>query len=238
MSGGIQISVRQAAKIAGVAYVALFVLGIFANFFVREGLVVAGDAAATVANIQDSELLFRFGIVSFLIIFVLDVVIAWLLYIIFRSESRDISLVAAWFRLIYTVFLGVAIIFFFVVLQLLSGADYLSSFSGGQIEAQAMLYLDAFNFTWLIGLLMFGIHLIVLGYLILKSVSLPKYLGVLLVLAGSGYVVDTLAFSILSDYDQYKDVFLAIVAIPSIVGELAFTIWLFMKAGKNQVVGS
>lgn len=236
MNVGIELSVRQAAKIAGAAYVALFVLGIFANFVVREGLIEAGDASATVANIQDSELLFRIGIVSFLIIFVLDVVIAWLLYIIFRSESRDISLVAAWFRLVYTAFLGIAVIFFFVVLQLLSGVDYLSSLSTGQIEAQVMLYLDAFNFTWLIGLLMFGIHLIILGYLILKSVSIPKYMGVLLVLAGAGYVIDTTAFSVLSEYEDYSDVFLAIVAIPSIVGELAFTIWLFMKAGKQPAV--
>jgi len=120
-----------------------------------------------------------------------------------------------------------------LVLQFLSGADYLSSFDGGQIEAQVMLYLDAFNFTWLIGLLMFGFHLIDLGYLSLKSVSIPKYLGVLLVLAGAGYVIDTTAFSILSEYDDYSDVFLAIVAIPAMVGELAFTVWLFMKAGKQ-----
>ena len=55
------ISPRRAAIIAGIGYAAIFVLAIFANFFVREGLVVAGDAAATFANIAESETLFRAG---------------------------------------------------------------------------------------------------------------------------------------------------------------------------------
>jgi hypothetical protein len=69
-------SPRRAAKIAGVCYVLLFALGIFANFFVREGLIVSGDPQTTAANIVESEGLFRLGLVSFLVVFVLDVIVA------------------------------------------------------------------------------------------------------------------------------------------------------------------
>ncbi|MBT7430075.1 MAG: DUF4386 domain-containing protein, partial [Ilumatobacter sp.] len=84
-------SPRRAAQIAGAGYVLLFVLGIFANFFVREGLIVNGDAQATAANIVESEGLFRLGLVSFLVVFVLDVIVAWALYIVFRNANRDVS---------------------------------------------------------------------------------------------------------------------------------------------------
>ena len=228
------VSLREAARIAGVGYLIIFVLAIFANFLVRTNLIEKGDAAATVANIVESEGLFRAGLISFLVVFVVDVVIAWALYIFFRIVSRDLSLVTAWFRLVYAVFLGVGLIFFFQVLQLVSGADYLKAFQQGQLDAQVMLSLDAFNYAWLIGLVCFGIHLALLGYLILKSASIPRLLGFILVLAGAAYVLDTLANALLANYEDYQNVFLAIVAIPSVIGELWLALWLLIRGGKAR----
>ncbi len=225
---------RQAARIAGVGYVILFVLAIFANFFVRTGLIEVDDAAATFAKITESEFLFRTGLVSFLIIFIVDVVVAWALYIVFREVSRHLSLLTAWFRLVYTVFLGVAVIFLFVVLGLISGAGYLNAFDPGQLDAQAMLVLEAFNYTWLIGLACFGIHLILIGSMMMASGIAPKPLGIVLAIAGSAYVIDTLAYSLLSNYADYAGLFLAIVAIPSIIGELTFTVWLLTQGRKGS----
>lgn len=226
-------SPRQAGRLAGFAYLGLFVLGIFANFFVRDGLIEAGDAASTAANIAESQALFRWGLVAFLTIFLLDVAVAWLLYILFRTISGSISLVAAWFRLVYTVLLGVALVFFFLALKLLSGPDYLTVFNSGELNAQGLLFLDAFNDAWLIGLTAFGIHLIILGYLMLKSDYMPKIIGGLIAVAGSAYIVDTVANSLLSNYAEYETVFLIIVAVPAVIAELAFTIWLLLKAGRE-----
>ncbi len=146
---------RTAAVVAGVGYVVLFVLGIFANFVVREGLVVADDAQATAANIAESEGLFRLGMVSFLVIFLVDVIVAWGLYIVFRRTHRDVSLLAAWFRLAYTVFLGAALIYFFQALRFLGDSDALAAIDTAQREAQALVALDTFNAAWLIGLAAF-----------------------------------------------------------------------------------
>lgn len=226
---------RSAAKLAGIGYVILFVLGIFANFVVREGLIDPGNASATLANVRESETLFRWGLLSFLVIFLVDVAVAWLLHILFREVSREVSLVTAWFRLVYTVFLGVAVVFFFVVLVFVGGADYLTAFDPGQIEAQVVVLSEAFNYAWMIGLLSFGIHLILLGYLVMRSIDVPRALGVVLLLAGAGYVIDTTGLTVLSNYADYEGVFLAIVAIPSIVGEFAFTLWLLLRAGKRRL---
>lgn len=229
----LQTSPRRAALVAGTGYVLIVVLAVFANFFVREGLVDPDDPAGTFADIADSELLFRFGLVAFLAVFVIDVVIAWALYVLFRAVSQEVSLLAAWFRLVYTAFLGVGLIFFFVVLQLVSGADYLAAYGQGELEAQVTLSLDAFNYAWLIGLVAFGIHLILLGWLMVTSRSAPSVLGVLLVVSGAAYVFDTLANALVSTYADHADVFLLVVAVPSVVGELAFAVWLLARAGRQ-----
>lgn len=228
------VSRRNYAVIAGVGYVALFVLGIFANFFVREGLVVAGDAAQSVANILESESLFRWGMVSFLAIFVIDVVVAWALYVLFKRVSQELSLVTAWFRIVYTVFLGVAVIFFYQALQLISGAEFLAAFDTGQLEAQALVALDTFNSTWLVGLLAFGVHLVLLGWLLNKSHAAPRLLGYVLMVAGVAYVADTTAHTLLSSYVDYETVFLAIVAIPSVIAEGWMALWLLLRGGKRR----
>jgi Domain of unknown function (DUF4386) len=229
-----RVSERQAARIAGYGYLAISALSIFANFFVRVRLIEPDDAAATASNIMDSETLFRVGLVSFLIVFMLDVVVAWALYLFFKPVNTDVSLLTAWFRLTYAILLGAALVFFFLVLELLSGADHLQAFETGQLDAQVTLYLDAFNHLWLIGLVCFGIHLALLGYLILESGHIPRALGILLVLAGAAYVINSLADALLSNYDDYEAVFVTIVAVPSVIGELAFAIWLLLRGGKER----
>lgn len=220
---------RTAARIAGLSYVALFVLALFANFFVRERLVDLDDAAATFENIASSELLFRSGMVAFLAIFLLDVVIAWALYIVFRGVGEQVSRLAAWFRLTYTVMLGVALVFFFLVIQLVTGSAHLGGFDQAQLDGQVMLMLDAFNFAWLIGLAAFGIHLILIAKLILGSRIAPRTLGVIIGIAGAAYVFDTVAKGMIASYDDYAAIFLAVVAIPSIIGELWFGVWLLVQ---------
>jgi hypothetical protein len=227
-------SARRYAVVAGVGYVVLFVLGIFANFFVREGLIVAGDAAQTAANIAESEGLFRIGLVSFIVIFLVDVVVAWALYQLFKPANESLSLVTAWFRIVYTVFLGVAVIFLFQALQLLDHAEFLSVFSTEQLNAQALVALDTFNSTWLIGLLAFGVHVVLLGALVITSRWAPRALGYVLVVAGLAYVADTVAHSLLSNYQDYETLFIATVAVPAVLAEGWLGMWLLLRGGKAR----
>ncbi len=226
-------SPRSAARIAGIGYVLLFALGIFANFFVVEGLIVTDDPQASAANIAESEGLFRLGMVSFLIVFIVDVIVAWALYIVFRDADRDLSRLTAWFRLLYTVFLGVALIFFFQALQLLGGAEFLDAIDPGLLQADALVALDTFNSTWLIGLAAFGIHLILLGALVIRSRYAPRVLGYLLLAAGTAYVIDTVAHTLLGNYADYETLLVTMVAVPSVLAEGWFGLWLLLRGGSQ-----
>ena len=222
-------SPRRAARIAGAGYVLIFVLAIFANFMVREGLVDQANPAATVANITDSIGLFRLGLAAFLAVFILDIVIAWALHVVFRRVNRDLSLLTAWMRLVYTVLLGVALVFFFQVLALVGNPDYAATLGSAQVEAHVMLALESFNATWLVGLAAFGIHLVLLGVLVVRSEMVSKALGWMLMAAGVAYVADTIANAILADYTAVAPVMLAVVALPSMIGEGWLGLWLLLS---------
>jgi hypothetical protein len=228
----INISQRKIARVAGLGYLIIFITGIFSNFFVLESLIVSGDAVATATNISGNDFLFRVGILSFIIMVVFDVVLAWALYLILKPVNMHLSLLSGWLRLVNSTIFGIALFNLFSVLKILSGAEYLKLFPAEQLHAQVMLHLNTFNDIWLIGLIFFGFHLLVLGYLIFKSGYIPKILGILLIIAAAGYLLDSHANFILTNYSDYKDLFLMIVAIPGIVGELSFTIWLLLKGGK------
>lgn len=226
------ISPRKAARIAGFGYLIIFISGIFANFFVLQSLIVPGDAAATANNILANDSLFRIGISSFIIMVIFDVVLAWAFYVLLKPVNKSLSLLAAWLRLVNGTIFGIALYNFFSILHLLSGAEYLTVFETSQLHARVMLLLNAFDYTWLIGLVFFGVHLFVLGYLIFKSGYIPRILGILLIIASLGYLIDSFANFLLLNYEHYEAIFALVVFVPAFIAELSLCLWLLWKGGR------
>ena len=216
---------RTAAGWAAGGYLAIFVLAVFANFLALGPVLQPGDAAGTAAALRESESSFRLGAVAFLGIFVIDVVVAWALWVLFRPVHRDLSLLSAWFRLAYTVVLGAALGFLYAALWLTAAPD---AFGDANNDA-VLLALQAFDFTWVAGLAAFGAHLVVLGVLMLKARG-PRWLACLLLAAGAAYALDTVAHVLLAEYEASADLFLALVAVPSVIGEMSFAVWLLLVA--------
>ena len=222
------------ARIAGIGYLTIFVTGIFANFFVLESIVVPNDAQVTYNNILENTSRFRIGFLSFVIMVVFDVVLTWALYVLFEPVNRNLSLFGAWFRLVNTALFGVALFALFNVLHLTSGEEYLNAFEPAQLQAKVMLAIESFNNIWLIGLLFFGIHLAALGYLIIQSKFITNFIGILLIIASLGYVIDSAAHFMMPNYNDYKNIFSMIVVIPGVVGEFSLTLWLLIRGVKQR----
>ena len=191
----------------------------FGQFVALEGLVTDGNAAQTVADIQASEGLFRLGIVCLSLVIALDVVVAWALYRVFSPVSKGISMLAAVLRLVYSGVFMVAVAELAGVLRLLSDDGYLSVFSADQLGAQVLMRIDAYTDVWTVGLLLFGLHLLVIGYLAYRSGYVPRFLGVLLAVAGLGYVIDT--FGALLSQGTWTD-----VSSFTFIGEFLLGLWL------------
>ena len=219
-------SVRTAALVAGVGLFAMAILAPFANFYVLQNLIVANDAKATIEHILASPGLFRIGIVGFLVVAVLDVVVAWGLYVLLESVNKNLSLLAAWFRVVYAAVFAIALNPLLAVLQLLEGGKSLQAFETNPLQAQVMLSLGAFRSGWDLGLVIFGFHLLVLGYLAFKSGFIPKWLGVLLGIAAFGYLIDSFGKILVPNYNLNLSTF-------TFVGEFLLIFWLLWYSLKG-----
>lgn len=231
-----EISLRKAARVAGILYLIIIISGIFAEFFVRSNLIVPENAAATANNIMASESLFRLSIAGDFIMIISDVALALILYILLKPVSNLLSLMAAFFRLAQAAVLGVNLLNLFFVLQLLSGANSLSTFDPNQLHALVLLFLNAHSTGYSIGLVFFGIHCLILGYLIFRSGYFPKVLGVLLIVASFGYLIDSFAHFLLPNYKDYENIFLPVVFIPAFIAESSFCLWLLIKGIKMSEI--
>ena len=230
----VAVSPRQAAVSAGLAYAFLNVLALFANFFVLSRLTVRDDAAATVRNIADAELLFRAGIAVFIVVLIADVVVAWGLYVFLRRTSTELSLFAAWFRLVYVAITAAALLHLLLAVRLVDGTGYTTALAQGQRDVQVLLSLDAFAYGWRIGLVTFGVHLLLLGFVMLRSDYAPRILGGMVALAGLGYVVVMLASVLLANFEDVKTLYLALLALVTVPAEFGLAIWLLWSGGRGQ----
>ncbi|MBS43356.1 MAG: hypothetical protein CMH83_09390 [Nocardioides sp.] len=215
-------SPRAGARWAFAGYAAIFVLAIFGNFLAVGAVLQPEDAAATRADLLAGETAYRLGELAFLAIFVVDVAIAWALHVLLRGVHADLSLLAAWARLTYTVVLGSALVLLHVALLLARDPE--------AADEHVLLALQAFDHAWVLGLAAFGLHLVLLGVLLARSTARSTragaFLAVVLPVAGAAYVADAVARTLLVDYAAHADLFLAVVAVPSVVGELGLTFWL------------
>lgn len=224
-TGG-DLSLRRIALIAGVALLVIGVLAPFAQFGVLKALVVPGNAAATVSNLVDSEGLFRAGIAAFLVALVLDIVLAWALYLLLAPTNRNLALLTAWLRVAFAAVFASILVNLVDAALALSAADQ-SARQSEAFQTQVLASVSSFStgFT-AIAHAIFAVCNLGLGYLLFKSADFPKLLGVLVFVAGVGYMADAFGTILVPGYS------LSIGAL-TFLGEVLLIVWLFVSAIKG-----
>lgn len=223
--------IRSASLTAGIALLLMSAVAILGNVVVIDGLVAEGDATRTAANIMGSEGLFRLGIASLVIVVALDVVVAWALFRVFSPVNTSLSMLAATLRLVYSGVLMVAIGQLLGVIRLLSDDSNLGILGADQLKAEAMVGITAFNDIWYVGQFLFGLHLLVIGYLAYRSGYVPRVLGVLLAISGLGYATDSLG-AVLSQ-GSWTD-----ISTFTFIGEFLLALWLVIRARQIAAIAS
>lgn len=217
---------KQALRVSGISYLMIFLAGFYANFFVLETMVVPLDPKTTVTNFIQYRPMLRAGILGFVVMLLFDVTLVGSLYYITNQANRRLSILASGFRLLHALAFAIALASLFHIYQLTGHTDYLNL---EQIQPAIMSALANFDTIWTLGLLLFGVHLIFLGYLCLKSKWVAKFVGVMLLLAAVGYLTDCTAKLFMGNYVDYQEVFGFLVIVLGVLGELTFTIWLLFK---------
>jgi hypothetical protein len=216
--------IKKTATIAAILILILAVIAPFGMLYLPSTLIVPGDATTTANNVVAAEPLFRLGIAGDSVVFLIEIVLSVLLYVLLKPVSKTLALVAAFSRLAMTVIQGINLLNHLFVLLLLSGTGYLSVFEPGQLHALVLLFLNAHESAVLIWGLFFGLHLFVLGYLVYKSGYIPRLSGVFLVIASLCYFTQFFG-NIL--FPQYKSIFTMIGILSSL--EIALPLGLLIK---------
>jgi hypothetical protein len=219
-------SFLYSARLAGFIYLAIIGLGLFGEVFVRGSLVVSGNAAATAGNILGAQTLWRTGIVTDLLMHVLDVPLIVFLYLLLRPVSRPLALLATVFNVVQTCVLASNKMSLVGVLLLLNSSAHTAAVSSVDLHNLAYLSINLHSYGFGVGLIFFGFACLVRGYLIVKSDFVPRFIGVLLGLAGISYLINSIALLLAPAFAAR--LFPAIL-LPAFVGELAFCLWLIFK---------
>jgi hypothetical protein len=185
---------RARARITGSIYLLFFLTAFLGEFFTQQAGVsglgtLPGDAAATAANILAHESFYLLGVALGLISTACYVAVTALFYQLFRPVSRGLAFMAAFFGLVGCAITAFGSLFQLAPLAVLGGSPYLSVFTVKQLQAMALLFLHLNAQVGSIALVFFGLFQILIGYLIFRSTFLPRILGVLMALAGLGWLV-------------------------------------------------
>ena len=213
--GGTGRSLRTASLAAGSGLLGVIVLSVF-SIVVLGGLGTPGDVPRATQALAGSGDLFRWGVLSLFLVAVLDVIVAAALLELFAPVNRTVSTLAAWFRTAYAAV-------FLVAISQLVGALPLSG-DASQVAER----IRAFDDIWHAGLILFGIHLMLIGYLTYRSAFAPRIIGILLVVAGLGYLTDSFGVVLIPDYPVS-------IAQFTFVGEAALMCWLLIKGRRVSV---
>lgn len=219
-------SAQVYARIAGALYLFIIIAGLYDEVFVRGNLIVAGDAAATAHKIMASESLFRIGVVGDLLMHVCDVPATLILYVLLRPVSKELSCLAAVFSMLQTAILGANKLNLIAVVLLLERTDSPMAFDPHQSQALMSLALALHEYGFAIGLIFFGVSCLCLGYLLYKSGYFPRSLGVLQVVAGICYLVNSFALLLAP---AVADKMFPAILLPAFIGELSTAVWLLVK---------
>ncbi len=222
-------SINRTAKIAGLFYL-IFILLLPIATSIRSQLIISGDAAATAQKILANELLFRVSIMTELVSALFFVLAAWALYALLKRVNKNLALLFLLLNLGGVAIECASVLDLSTALSLLSGADYLTVFSTGQLQAQALLHMEMYHDGFIIAQLFFGAWLLPLGYLVYRSGFLPRIIGVLLIIDFVGVLTHFMQYFLLPGYD--------VLSYPGyaagFIAEVSLTLWLLVKGVKEN----
>jgi len=219
------------ARIGGVLYLTIIVIGLFGEAFVRDRLIVSGDAAATAANIMSHESLWRFHIAAEIFLLICAVALLLILFVLLRPVSRDLACLAVFFNLVSIGIEAATTMYLLEALFPLGSAGYLKAFTPEQLYAMASLSLKSHGYGFGVSLLFFGCFCVIVGYLIFRSSYLPKTLGVLMQIAGACYLTNS--FALILSPAVANRLFPAIL-VPAFIGEVSLCLWLLVRGVNVQ----
>ena len=222
----IEVRPQLYARFAGLIYLFVIVFGGWSEGFVMSALVVPGDATATANNILGADPVWRMSVAGNLLVPILAVLQLWIEYLLLKPASRNLALLFVLFNGVSLAIETVSKLFLLMVAPVLTDPGHAAVFEPDQVHALAGLMLTAHDISFHIALIFFGVACLLIGALIFRSGYLPRFLGVLMGLAGVCYLVATFGALFAPAFGQAISPW---ILLPVLVGESAMCLWLLLK---------
>ncbi len=221
---------RKNARIAGLLYLLMAISGPLGIMYVPANILVAGDAAATVSNLLNAEMLFRLSIVSSMVCQISFIFLVLALYRLFQGVNKKHArlMVALVIAAVPVAFLNE--IMHAAVLVIMNGSDYLNVFEPEQLHALILMFLNIHEQGILIVGIFWGLWLFPFGYLVIKSGFIPKIFGILLIIGCFAYLADSTIAILLP---QHREMASKILMLPLSVGEISTIFWLLIIGARK-----
>lgn len=217
----IETSVKTYSRAVGIFLILTMFGGWFGELYVPSQI-MRGDAAEIAAQLKQNESLFRVGFAAYLVEAFSDLVLAWLFYVLLRPVHRELGLLSAFFGLVSMSLFAVTKMFYFSA-PLFLKSKYLSAFSSDQVNALAGAFLSLYGGLSGLFMLFYGTAWIIRGYLTFKSSYLPRFLGVLMAVAGAGFFAKNITKVLVPPYSS------EMLLAPMFLNVLVLAGWMLVR---------
>jgi hypothetical protein len=224
-------SLSGKARLAGLLYLAVTVVGVFSLLYIPGLIYVPGDAAATAHNIASHEALFRTNIFLEIWGATLEIFLVLALYRLLAVVNRSLAMLMLVLGLIDVPIFFVNSLNDVGALLFARGADFLSAFGEPQRDAMVMLFLRLHHYGEVVNEVFWGLWLLPFGLLVYKSRFLPRLLGVWLILNCFAYLAQNVTGILLPQYTTV----VSNVSLPLQFGELAIMLWLLLLGANDRL---
>lgn len=217
------------SRIAGSSYLLIIVLGAIGYLFIRDPLIVSGDAAATASNILQAESTWRLSITGDVLMHALDIPVMIILFFLLKQVNKPLAVASVAFNLVQTSVLVATKLLLLLPLLLLQSAEYVAAYDSEQMHAQVMTLLRLHDYGFGLGLIFFGFACIGYGLLLFNSRYLPKFLGILMMIAGASYLINSIALLVAPSLPVFP------ILVLAVFGELTLALWLIVKGVDTEI---
>jgi hypothetical protein len=228
-------AIKKQARVAGVWYFLVLLIAPIGLEYVPAQLYVRGNATATADHIRGSEWLLRIGISTELLHEVLWVFVVLALYRLFKpvdeSRAREMLILGA---LVSVPIVFVNVLNEIAAMILVSGADFLTVFNKPQLDALAFIFYRLHGQGLNVASIFWGLWLFPFGTLVIRCGFIPRILGILLLLAGVGYVASAFTTLLVPRYESIVDRIAGILEL----GELPIILWLLIWGARTPKSGA
>lgn len=224
--------IGRVANVIGIGFICMLIPAFFAEFAVRNGMIIWDDPILTFQTIKAELGKFELGILGFMIVLLIDVMVAAAFYQLVKWQNKSLALLMTSFRIVHICIKGAGMIGLVMARDLVKSTDALPQVELEFVARETIQLLKLHDLGFGMGLFFFGIHLILLAKMLFSIEWMSRFIAWMILASGVGFSINTLAYFFAGDVEWIQTSILIVLILPMTFAEMSLGIWLMAKKKK------